>query len=151
MFINRVIGTRPCSLVYVLSVAAFILQGHSWVVVTEIVWPNMSIMGIFTEDFSRPLIEKALLFLMPLLGVVCLTLISCSVDRWLLLCPSAKCVSSSLESLEQEWQIWCAFPTAAFRAHGLCSHSVMVWFFCWAWAPLRIYLNPVLQAVTTNR
>lgn len=38
-FCNNFIGIQSCSFIYILFLAAFLLQQQSWIVATEIIWP----------------------------------------------------------------------------------------------------------------
>ena len=51
-------GTQPSLFVHILSMAAFALQGQTWVVVTETIWPTNSriiTIWLFTEKVCQPL------------------------------------------------------------------------------------------------
>ena len=61
VFINK-IGTQPCSFIYLLSMAAFVLRQQSWVAWTEDVWPTKSkifIYFLFPYKISLPVSAKA--------------------------------------------------------------------------------------------
>lgn len=51
------VGIGPYSFIYILSVAAFVLQEGSWIVVTETIWPEkhkIFMMWTFVEKVCKP-------------------------------------------------------------------------------------------------
>ena len=61
VFVNKVLFKHSGTLVYTLSMAAFILDGQSWAVMTEIVqlkWPKIFTLWSFTENVCTPVLDQ---------------------------------------------------------------------------------------------
>ena len=128
-------GTQPRSSAHGLSMAAFMVEEHSWVVVTEIVWPANIYIWLFPEQARCPLHHFPCQPRTPTLGLAgpFLFLQSC-------LQTSPQAGASLLESSEQSLAEWIcrmlnsflnAFPlelqngkTTAWKNFKVIQHSL---------------------------